>query len=46
MCVTCVCSYFDGELPKEVKQEIDSTSEEEEEELSSGQKKAANKKHR
>ncbi|XP_053279032.1 ATP-dependent DNA/RNA helicase DHX36 [Pleuronectes platessa] len=39
--------YFDGELPKEVKKERDSTSEEEEEEEgSSGQKKAANKKHR
>lgn len=46
MSMTCVCSYFDGDMSEEDKQKIEIKSEEEEEEVSSGQKKATHKSQR
>lgn len=40
LCMTRVCSYFDGDMPEEEKRKIEIKSEDEEEDVSLDQKKA------
>lgn len=44
--MTCVCSYFDGDLPEEEKHIIEVKSEEEEEEVCSVQRTSSHKSQR